>query len=358
MGGKGGEVGIGIEARDIGIGEPLGFDHEVQRFGASALPLRQVDILEDIDHLQRGKALAVGRQFAQLVPILVAGAGGLDPFAAVGGKILAREGAALRLQVIDDHIGQIAVVIGIAPVAGDRLERVGKVRIAEDFARLGGFAIGEPDLARIAEIELVLARRIGLERAGEIHADDWRDRVAFARVADGRRQVCRHGPLAEAFVHGEPGIDRARHGDRQRAIGRQGVCPIELVEQLVERLTLRAAARPIDAVQFAGRGVVDDREQIAADAVAGRLHQPQRGIGRDGRIDRAAAVLEHVERDLRGKRVRSGRHAVLRNHRAACPIRAYGPPAGADLLFDRGLFGRLLRGGRHGGQGEGGYARQ
>ena len=119
------KIGIGIEARDIGIGEPLGFHHVVQRFGASALPLRQVDILEDIDHLQRGKALAVGRQFAQLVPILVPGTGGLDPFAAVGGKILAREGAALRLQVIDDHIGQIAVVIGIAPVAGDGFERVG-----------------------------------------------------------------------------------------------------------------------------------------------------------------------------------------------------------------------------------------
>ena len=111
-------------------------------------------------------------------------------------------------------------------------------------------------------------------------------------------------------------------------------------------------------MQFAGRGIVDNREQVAADAVAGGLHQPERGIGSDGRIDRTAAVLEHVERDLRGERVCSGRHAVLRNYRAACPVRAYGPPAGADLLFDCGLFGRLLRGGRHGGQGEGGYARQ
>jgi len=62
-----GEILIRVKARDIGIGKPRGLGDEVQHFGAAALPLREVDMLEDIDHLQGGKALPVGRQFMDVI---------------------------------------------------------------------------------------------------------------------------------------------------------------------------------------------------------------------------------------------------------------------------------------------------
>ena len=355
--GQGGESGIGIEARDVGIGEAFRFDHVVQGFRATALPLRQVDILEDVDHLQRCKTLRIWRQLAQFIAILVAHTGGLDPFAAVIGKVRAREGAALRLQIIDHAIGQCAVVEGVAAVAPDRLERVGKVRIGEYFAYLGCRPIGEPDLAGIAEVEFVLARRIGPERARQIHADDRCDRMAFAGIAHGRGEVVGHAALAEAFVHGEPRIDRSGHRDRQRTIGWQRLGAVELLEQLIERLVRGRAPRSVDAVQFARRGIVDDGEQVAADAVPGRLHQAQRGIGGNRRVHRIAAILEHVERDLRRERMRGRGHAMLRDYRAARPVRADRPTPAPDLRLDRGLLRRLLRAGRGGSEGEGCNAR-
>ena len=125
-----------------------------------------------------------------------------------------------------------------------------------------------------------------------------------------------------------------------------------------EGLIPRAATRAVDAVQFAGCRVVDNGEKIAADPVAGGFHQAQRGIGGDCRIDRAAAVLEHIERDLRRQRMRGRRHAVLRDHRAARPVGADRTAAAADLFLDRGPLGGVLRSGRDGGEGKGCNARQ
>ena len=56
-------------------------------------------------------------------------------------------------------------------------------------------------------------------------------------------------------------------------------------------------------MELFGLGVPDDGVEVAADAAAGGLHQAERGVGRDGGVDGAAAGLEHVERDLRGERM-------------------------------------------------------
>jgi hypothetical protein len=57
-------------------------------------------------------------------------------------------------------------------------------------------------------------------------------------------------------------------------------------------------------VQFLGLRIPHDREQVAADAVAGRFHQPECCVGGDRRVDGAAAVAHHLQRDLRRQRVR------------------------------------------------------
>ena len=52
------------------------------------------------------------------------------------------------------------------------------------------------------------------------------------------------------------------------------------------------------------------REQIAADAVADRFHQPLGGVGGDGGINGVAACLEHVQGNLGDQRLAGCRHAV------------------------------------------------
>ncbi len=76
----------------------------------------------------------------------------------------------------------------------------------------------------------------------------------------------------------------------------------------------RRATAAVQAVKLFRFRVVNDRENVAADTVAGRFHQPERGVRGDGGIDRAAAGFENIEPDLRGERHARADHAVLREH--------------------------------------------
>ena len=67
----------------------------------------------------------------------------------------------------------------------------------------------------------------------------------------------------------------------------------------------RPAAR-VQAVDRAGLRVVVDDEQVAADAVAGRLHQADGGVGGDGRVDGVAAALENLHAGARRQRLARG----------------------------------------------------
>jgi hypothetical protein len=86
---------------------------------------------------------------------------------------------------------------------------------------------------------------------------------------------------------------------------------VQFGHQLLAGKAERGAAGGVEAVKFFVGGAPDDREEVAADAVAGGFHEAERGVGRDGRIHGRAAGFQHVEGDLRGQRVRGGGHAVL-----------------------------------------------
>ena len=120
----------------------------------SAIPLRKVHVLEDVDHLQRGKALPVGRQLAQLVALAVSDAGYIDPLAVVSGEIFQRKGAALFAQIVHDDPRGLALVIFVAAIGCDPFQRVGEVGIAEHLARFGCISVGEPGRPGIFEVEI------------------------------------------------------------------------------------------------------------------------------------------------------------------------------------------------------------
>ena len=91
------ESRIADVARHVGIGELLGFDHDVQRGGGVVAVILEREILHDVEHGERGDALAVGRQLVDL-PAAIGGGDRLDPFGLELREVLERVGAALGLE--------------------------------------------------------------------------------------------------------------------------------------------------------------------------------------------------------------------------------------------------------------------
>ena len=50
----------------------------------------------------------------------------------------------------------------------------------------------------------------------------------------------------------------------------------------------------VEAMKLSGLRIPDDREQIAANAIARRLEQPQRGVAGNRCINSAASVLQNI----------------------------------------------------------------
>ncbi|MNV42462.1 hypothetical protein D3C71_1341360 [compost metagenome] len=73
--------------------------------------------------------------------------------------------------------------------------------------------------------------------------------------------------------------------------------------------------------------VPHDGKQVTADAIAGGLHQAQRGVGRDRRVHRRAAALHHVQRDLGGQWLGGGGHRMRGDH-----LRAGGEGMAGDAI--------------------------
>jgi hypothetical protein len=105
---------------------------------------------------------------------------------------------------------------------------------------------------------------------------------------------------------------RARRSAGARAAG-MVVRPsfAELGEQLSRLSPSGRAARGVEAVELFRLRLVDDGEEVAADAAAGGLHEAERGVGGDGGVDGRAALAQDVEADLRRERLAGADHAVL-----------------------------------------------
>ncbi len=86
---------------EVGIGQFFRFDHGVQRAGlrGTAEVFAERKRLHDVEHFERGDALAVGRHLVDR-PAAIGGGDGIDPFGGVVGEILRassrRRGASRR----------------------------------------------------------------------------------------------------------------------------------------------------------------------------------------------------------------------------------------------------------------------
>ena len=96
----------------------------------------------------------------------------------------------------------------------------------------------------------------------------------------------------------------------------------------------RRPAAGVEPVQRVRSRFVDDREQIAADAVDLRLDEAHDRVGRDGGVDRVAAALEDLHAGLRRQRLAGGDDAELASRPAT---------ARSESSFPREILHSTLR---------------
>ncbi len=312
----------------VGIGELLGLDHRVQRPRRVKAEVAHRERLHQIEHDERGDALTVGRDLADL-PAPIRRRDGLHPFDIEICEVLCVHRAAARLEQGHDGLRSRALVVAVTSALGDSRERPCKVRVAEDRAGRRHASVDQEGTGRVG---------FGLEqrqRTGPESGRDLRDRKSFLGIVDGRRQQVGHRQSPEFLAHRMPARDHARHGDRVRAARRQFGDAGGL--QILRRQRARSPAARVEAMERARLGLVDERKQIAADAVARGLHQAHHRVGRDGGVDGVAAALEHLHAGAGGQHLAGRDDAQTRGH-----LR----PAGEGTMLCR--VGRHRRTGQQG----------
>ena len=158
-----------------------------------------------------------------------------------------------------------------------------------------------------------------------------RSRVGSRRgETDRRLEAHTEAEPSEPTVQRVPRLDEARNGDGRaagsghRAVGRP-----------------EAGGEPAGAVVPVDVAVLlDQHEQIAPEPAAHLLDDAERGISGDGRVDRAAAATERLERGRRPERRRCGHHDVRRDGGRARDGEAGGDHGSVEATAGRSGRGR------------------
>jgi hypothetical protein len=139
---------------------------------------------------------------------------------------------------------------------------------------------------------------------------------ALLGVVDRRREQRGERQLGESLVQCHPAANCTGHGHGHRATLRHRVVPLRL-HVFDGEPRGRPAAR-VEAVELSGLGLPHERESVTADAIAGGLHQADRGVGGDDGVHGIAAALHDLHAGLRGKWMTGRDDTVTRpDHRTA-----------------------------------------
>ena len=227
----------------------------------------------------------------------------------VSGEVACGDDAAMRLACSDDAARDRAVVEGGGAIARDQRERGGKIGLNQPFARLPGLAVVEEH--RCAGIVLgEIARTLGQEAGAAFVKDE----TVACKQNGGRHQLCARPRAIARQRQFEPG-NRPWNADRlvpARAEARDDVALAVLVQR--GRGRRRRGFAEIDE-SLAPVGQPHGHEPAAADvAGCGEGHR-QRVSHRHRRIDRVAAVAQHLDPGVASEMVRRDDHAVVCNHR-------------------------------------------
>ncbi len=262
----------------------------MQVLGAAEPEPGEIVPFEDVEHLQHGDALTIRRQLEH-APAAIGRRDGVHPLGAVRREVRGPQVAALPHDALLDSHGNRPGVERIAAVRGEALIDRTEPRVCEGVAGRRR-AASRHESRREARI----ARQRAPSR-GPVIGDHGAYGKTGVRVVDRRRKQVRERQPAETPVQLEPTVDRARHAHCQRAVGGDGreTC----AREMLRRETERRPAAGVETRQRALLGIPNDRKQVATDAAARRLHEPERGIGRNGRVHRRAAAAQRLDTDLR-----------------------------------------------------------
>ena len=191
---------------------------------------RDVETFEDVQHLQGGDALAIGRQFKDFVAPVVGG-DRLDPFRAMAGQVLVAEETTVLLHIAGNRPGHLALVEDVPASPRDLLIGIRQGRIAEHVALAGGTAAGSEDL-----LESRIAREPG-DAALPVIGDDLGHRESLPGVTDRRVENFGHGQPAVTFVQLEPTVDGPGDAHGQRSVARDRLESV--VPEILQRQGLR-----------------------------------------------------------------------------------------------------------------------
>ena len=164
---------------------------------------------QNVENEERDDPLAIGWALHDVMAA-IAGADGLDIFAARIGEVAERVRPSELAQAANHVFGDGSGVKSVSPARGDPLQSVRQRFLAMDAAEGRRLAIDQKQATGVG----ILAEKIGL--AGPVEMDPLGHRVAVARQMDGRLQHVAERPGAMVVQQLFPGIDGARNGDGER----------------------------------------------------------------------------------------------------------------------------------------------
>jgi hypothetical protein len=312
-----GDPRIGDVATDVGVGQLLGLDHDVQTAGGARSPLGEREALHQVEHQQRADPLRRRRQLPDR-PAAIGRGDRLDPLGGERRQVGGGHPAAVSPGEAQDPGADLALVEGVSAVGGELPVRPRQVGIAEQLADPRRPAVEQERAGghRVATEEVFALRPQAAHQLG--------DREAVLGQTDRRRQQLGERPPAEPLEELRPAVHGAGNGDREHPAVRHAADPAR-----AQRLDGEPGRRPaagVQAEQLALPRVVDQGEQVAADAVAHRRHQARHCVGGDRGVDGVAAARQDHGAGLRRQR-------MLRRDDAA-PGDHHGPRLGAVLLAE------------------------
>ena len=113
------ERGIGVELRSVGERELLRFRKQMDVLGTLRPHRLQVEAFQDVEHLQRGDPLSIGRQLPHGVPA-IRGRDRIEPVALVFGEVTQAEVSAILFAERHDLVRDASLVEDISPLGSDR----------------------------------------------------------------------------------------------------------------------------------------------------------------------------------------------------------------------------------------------
>ena len=266
--------------------------------------------------------------------------GGSTPARNPGQVLLGHETAVLAV-VADDRVRDVSPVEGVARGAQSRKtipapfrpllvsqvpEAPGEVRLDEQVSDARGLAARQKHLRARGPARIVVA--VLADQVGQYGIDG----ESVTGEPDRRRRGLPEREGSETLQGGDPGVRGSRHD-----------APLETLRDhagmvLAEVLARRGPGPGSEAAQgghFAGAGHAHENGRDPGKADVLGLQHAERDAGRDPRVYRVAATLEHRQPGL-------GRHGMPADHHVTRPPQAW-TPRGRMGRFHRHGFLPLIR---------------